>query len=307
LDNIQVFVGIPCVNEAENIGELLRQLKTVALDEHVKEICVISSGSTDRTDDIVTDFYRRNSKIKFIVEEERRGKTSAWNRLIRRAEEIGATIMVYLGGDNLPEDGAIHNLLSHFQNPKVGVVGGRPVPVNDVDQGFFGWYAHEFWNIHDIVSRKVAPKISGELMAFRVGVVREMPPAVVNDDFYLEECFRLSGYLCRYERNAVVYCKGPETVRDLIAQRRRVYAGHYQARFFFGRKPSTAQVSSMKYMFEGMPSKGMKGYAYLTFAILLQLVAYAVSKFDFVRCHIPYRWDLVKSTKELHKKVDWKG
>ena len=299
-NDIRVFVGIPCVNEAQNIGGLLKQLETVASDEHVDEICVISSGSTDGTNDIVMDFSKRHSRIKFIVEEERRGKTSAWNRLIRRAEEIGATIMVYLGGDNLPEDGAIHSLLLHFQDPKVGIVGGRPLPVNDPNRGFFGWYAHEFWNIHDIVNRKVAPKISGELMAFRVGVVREMPPAVVNDDFYLEECFRLNGYSCRYECNAVVHCRGPETIRDLVKQRRRVYAGHYQAKFFFGRKPSTARLSSMKYVFEAMPCKGIRGYAYLMFAILLQLLAYAVSKLDFIRCHIPYRWDLVESTKKLH-------
>ena len=44
--------------------------------------------------------------------------------------------MVYLTGDNLPEDRVIDNSFLHFQNPRVGIVGGRPVPVNDPSQGF---------------------------------------------------------------------------------------------------------------------------------------------------------------------------
>jgi len=291
------MVGIPCVNEAKNIERLLTRLTNIT--EPLINAIYVVSASSDETNSIVEQIQKAEPKIHLIKEPSREGKASAWNKIIRMAEFSGADVLIYLGGDNLPDENSFLHLLKPFNNPEIGIVGSKPVPINPSANAFCEWFAHELWNIHHIVNVKVAPKISGELMALRVGVVREMPPNIINDDFYLEQLFLVRGFKVAYAPNCVVYLKAPASIRDIIRQRRRIYLGHYQLKLLLGVKPSTARLSSMKYMFEAMPYKSIKSHAYLAFAIFIQLIAYVLSKSDLLRGQISNIWKMVESTKTL--------
>ena len=77
---IQISVGLIAYNEEENIKNLiLRILGQELFEFEIKEVIVVSSGCTDKTNDIVREISSKNSKIKLLVEEDRRGKYSAIN------------------------------------------------------------------------------------------------------------------------------------------------------------------------------------------------------------------------------------
>jgi glycosyltransferase involved in cell wall biosynthesis len=68
-DTLSCSVGIFCHNEAGNIASLVRALQTQHLREcAIDEIIVVSSASTDGTDDLVRDAMRTEPRLKLITQ-----------------------------------------------------------------------------------------------------------------------------------------------------------------------------------------------------------------------------------------------
>jgi cellulose synthase/poly-beta-1,6-N-acetylglucosamine synthase-like glycosyltransferase len=290
---MRVLLGIAAHNEEKNIRGVL---SAVTKESHVDEVLVVSS-STDNTNKIVGEFTRQSSRVTLLIEATRRGKSSACNTIIDYAEKHGFDIIVYLGADNLPLKGSIAALLGEFESENVGVVGGKPEPI-DCAENFLGWVTHLQWNMHHMLSRNYEPKISGELMAFRTNVVREIPVAIINDDAYVQLLGEAKGYVSKYVMFARAKLKGCSSVKDLVLQRRRVYLGHLQALFMTGRKLATFSWKHYpKVLKDALPSFGSKQLFYLLGAVILQGWAYLLALADFHLFRLPYKWEIAQSTK----------
>ena len=180
---IPITVGICAYNEEANIERTLRSLFSqesgvYALDS----VIVVSSGSTDRTDAIVESMIPEFPCIRLIRQEKREGKNSAINLILR---EKGTEIVVLLNADNiLGSPDSLNRLIEPFSDPKVGMVGGHPVPVNDRDT-VAGFTSHLVWTMHHHVSQ-MSPKI-GELMAFR-DIGKGLPTDKQSDEDILRLC-----------------------------------------------------------------------------------------------------------------------
>jgi len=232
-----------------------------------------------------------------MVENQRFGKASAWNKLIEFAEMKEFDALVYMGADNIPQKNSISLLLDELENG-YGIVGGRPIPV-DSKKTFLGWCTNLQWNLHHIISRDVKPKVSGEMCAFKTHVVREMPPGLINDDTYLERLFEIRGCKVAYCQSAEVLLKGPSNLIDLMNQRRRIYIGHHQIRMYTGQKPSTIWWSNLFLIRKALPSWGFRPFIYLILDIFIQGLLYFVAKLDFYRGNLPYKWRMARTTKSL--------
>lgn len=291
---MKVLLGIAAHNEEKNIGNLLSLLTN---ENSLDEILVVSS-SADNTNSIVEGFAKeKGSIVKLIVEGERAGKSSACNIIIEYAERMGFDVIVYLGGDNLPLKGSIRALLSAFDSERVGVVGGKPEPVDNPDT-FLGWSTHLQWNMHHAICSSYQPKASGELMAFRPGVIREIPRAIVNDDAYIQLIGWAKAYESRYAPSARVKLKGCSSLREFVVQRRRVYLGHLQILFLTGKKLETFKWRVYpKILKDSLPSFGFKGLCYVVGALILQMWAYLLALGDFHLFRLPYKWEIARTTK----------
>lgn len=296
---MSVMIGITVSNEEQNIGTLLEYLVNCAPSE-VEAIFIVSSGSTDRTNDIVESYCQQDTRIQLIKETERNGKAAALNLLLAYSENFD--YMVYMGGDNIPCRDALPQLLSALKSLDVEIVGGHPLPV-DSPNNFMGFCSHLLWNLHHESSLK-NPKISGELMVFKTRIIRELPPAIINDDAYIQALGELKRCKIAYCPEAEVLLKGPSTMSDFITQRRRVFIGHKQLEFLIGRKVSTMKVPSMKNLMNACPFKGLKGRVYLVGFIMLQGIALLLARWDFARHKLPIKWPMVKTTKNLHITTD---
>jgi poly-beta-1,6-N-acetyl-D-glucosamine synthase len=296
LPTLSYMIGIAASNEEQNIGTLLDNLVDSCPPE-VEAICVVSSGSTDKTNDIVKAHAQRDARIQLIIEPERNGKASALNILLSESEKYG--YMIYMGGDNIPCKGAIVNLLANIEEGDADIVGARPIPVND-SKTFSGFCCHLLWNLHHTSSLK-SPKISGELMAFRTRIVRELPPAIINDDAYIQSLGEMKRCKIAYSSDAEVLLKGPSTVTDFITQRKRVFIGHKQLEFLIGKKISTMKMPKWKDILNACPYRGVKGRTYAVGFILLQGVSFLFAKWDFARHRLPFKWKMVKTTKNLQE------
>ena len=296
LDTTRVLIGIPAYNEELNIGRTLDFLAR----KYPQYSIVVVSGSTDGTNRVTRELMRRHANIDLIVERERCGKSSALSILLRNL--YGRyDALICLGADNIPEDDAIDKLLSKLSSdPRIGLVGGRPIPVNNPTK-LAGWMTHLLWSVHHAVSID-APKISGELFALRAGVVSEIPPTIINDDAYLQFVVAFRGYELSYEPEAVVYLRGPEKVKEYYNQRHRVTIGHYQVEQLLGAKlPTTYARRNVLLAWRERRRVGfVKECCGFLFFLALSAVIVAKAWFDFyIRRNLPYKWRQVRGTKKI--------
>lgn len=217
---LEITVGICAYNEVQNIERSIRSIYDQRTkDITVKEVIVVSSGSTDGTDDVVKDLAEEYGNITLIRQEKREGKNSAINCYL---DNKTCDVVVMLNADNvLGNEDSLYSLVSPFFNEKVGMVGGHPVPTND-RKDKVGFATHILWTMHHHLAL-VYPKI-GELVAFR-DIGTRLPTDQQSDEDIIRMNLENAGYDCIYAPDAIVLNRGPETEEDFLKQRIRVNIG----------------------------------------------------------------------------------
>ncbi len=290
---IACSMGIMAHNEEANIGRLLDAItsqRTTVAD--LREIIVIASGCTDRTEDIVRDSAERDGRIRLVVQPRREGKASAVNRFLLEAQ---APILMVCSADLLPAPDTIEYLVAPFTDPEIAMTSCRPVPVNDADS-FMGFAAHLLWTLHHFIN--LIDFKAGELIAFRKVFVR-IPYSTAVDEAAIESVIRGQGYSVRYIEQAVTYNNGPETVRDFLRQRRRIYSGHLTLRDTSGYRVAT--LSSRRMLALALRHLDWRPRAFVwTWAIAaLEMYGRALGKLDYKRRRDHSVWEIAASTKQL--------
>src|SRR5713101_6986980 len=229
-------VGIMAHNEEANIGcSIHAALEQQSPVVRIEEVIVVASGCTDRTVPIVAEIALQEPRVRLCIQEKREGKASAINLFLKQAL---SPVVVLIGADVIPEVSAIEYLCAPLKEPQIGMVGGRPVPVNDPST-FMGHAIHLLWRLHDRLAR-IRPKL-GEVIAFR-NVISGIPTDSPVDEISIQALISQLGYQLIYEPACIVYNKGQLTIKDFLKQRRRIYAGHLQVRDQQNYEASTMKV-----------------------------------------------------------------
>ena len=289
-------VGIMAHNEEANIGRSIHAaLEQQSPVVRIEEVIVVASGCTDRTVPIVAEIALQEPRVRLCIQEKREGKASAINLFLKQAI---SPVVVLLGADVIPESSALEYLCAPFKDPKVGMVGGRPVPVNDLAT-FMGHAAHLLWRLHDHLSR-VQPKL-GEVIAFR-NVISGIPTNSPVDEISIQALISQLGYQLIYEPACVVYNKGPLTIRDFLKQRRRIYAGHLQVRDHQNYEASTMKVSPIVRQLIACRDFTMSTPEQVMWTLgtaILEGYARLQGYYDYCRKREHHIWQMVDSTKDL--------
>jgi biofilm PGA synthesis N-glycosyltransferase PgaC len=289
-------IGIMAYNEEANIARTLYAvLAQKGPSIHITEVIVVASGCTDRTVSIVSAIAEQEMRVQLCVQEKREGKASAVNLFLKEATN---KVAVLIGADVIPEEAALENLCSPFLNPEIGMTGGRPVPVNDVNT-FMGYAVHQLWHLHDRVAREYVKL--GEVIAFR-NVISGIPIDSAVDEISIQALISQLGYKMRYIPECVVYNKGPLTVRDFLKQRRRIYAGHLKVLAQQQYKASTIKVGPIvkqliaaRDVTMGTPRQALWTAGVIVLEGYARLQGYS----DYIRKREHHIWQMVDSTKDL--------
>ncbi|MFA5785454.1 MAG: glycosyltransferase [Actinomycetota bacterium] len=279
-------------NDGPNARPLLARL----LDEpRVGEVVVVASGCSDNTVPAVLEVAAGDSRVSLYVEAERSGKASAFNFGLSQAK---MPLVVLVSGDVLPAPGAIGHLLEALEDPKVGMSGGRPVPVNS-EATFTGHACHLLWRLHHRLALHI-PKL-GEMVALRAEAARQLPLTSV-DEACLQALVESNGWLCVYVPDAVVFNRGPETPRDFVSQRRRIHCGHLWLRHRYGYTvPSMKPVLLLRELvadqFENHARLRPVRLARTAMTVVMEGRARALARIDFVRGKEQHVWKMVESAK----------
>src|SRR5580692_417667 len=148
LKTLPTYVLItPARNEAKFIELTLQSM--VGQKYHPLKWIIVSDGSTDRTDDIVSKYRANNPWIDLLRMPERAerhfaGKVHAFNAGYAKAKELNPDVIGNLDADVSIEPDHFQYLLSKFgENPDLGV-GGSPFREGSVQ------YDYRFSNIENV-------------------------------------------------------------------------------------------------------------------------------------------------------------
>jgi cellulose synthase/poly-beta-1,6-N-acetylglucosamine synthase-like glycosyltransferase len=112
-------IMISVYNEEKVIGEKLKNTLSLEYPEELLEIIVISDGSSDRTNEIVSGF--KDPRLILKAFPERSGKTTCLNRVV---PETRGEIILFTDANSMFPSDAILKLVRNFFDSNVGLVTG---------------------------------------------------------------------------------------------------------------------------------------------------------------------------------------
>lgn len=304
---MDLSIGVFAYNEEGSIGELLDALIGQDLqDLCLSEVIVVSFGSIDATNQIVIKKAELHRCIRLESYPVCLGKAASVTRFLELA---ASELCVLVSADAaLHSPHAVYRLLQPLlHDPEVGIVGARH-RISNPGAGFVAFAGERVWSTLHLVSL-LEPKISGDLMAIRAGVVPSVPSGILNDDAFLELACRQHGLQRRYCPDAEVFIRIPENLREYLSQRRRIYGGHRQlARYFPEYRLSTTRFCLLVgLLFRQVTS--VRSCIYTVLLMLLDAAVRAQAQVDnLARRYEGGRWPTIFTTKlKLRQSTDGAG
>lgn len=287
-------IGIMAFNEESNIAFLIKDLLIQQTEKFlITEIIVVASGCSDSTQYVVMQMQKENNKIRLLTQEDRKGKASAINLFLSQAK---GDYIILISADTRIDKNAAELVLSTLLNNGIGMTGGRIVPLNEKNT-FMGYCAHMLWGLHHKLSL-IKPKL-GELVAFR-NSIKGIPIETATDEASLEAIFFWNDLSLKYVPEALVYNRGPETIKEFLSQRERIFIGHLWVRRNYHYSVSSLDHWLIAKLAIRSISFKPKYCIWTMGLILLEILARLKGAIRFlVFKRNPYIWDRIATSKSL--------
>jgi len=199
-----VSLIIPAYNEEEVIADRLDNALLLAYPEHALEIIVVSDGSSDKTEEIVTTYASKGVQLLSLP---RKGKNQALAAAVSKAS---GEVLLFSDANIFCEANALKAIAANFADPEVGGVSGDTSYHIKPGSESSSYGEHLYWRYDTWLKRLESQTGSivsahGALYAIR----RELyqPPAdfAAADDFVISTAVIEQGYRLVYETNARAY------------------------------------------------------------------------------------------------------
>lgn len=215
-------------NEARNLPAKLRNLQKLDYPADRTEVIVVSDGSTDGTEQLLSAFASA-PPFKIILNQHQRGKAAGLNDAIDAAT---GEIVVFMDARQQIESEAVRLLLENFADPDVGCASGH-LMMGDPESGESLRRIGLYWKIEKTIRELESASGSvigatGAFYAVRRNLLVQLPPETILDDVYIPM------EVSRQERRVVFDSRARAwdlpslgTERD-FAQKVRTLSGNYQ-------------------------------------------------------------------------------
>ncbi len=217
-----VSVVLAAHNEGPRIGAKLDNLLALDYPPEKLQVVVVSDGSTDDTNDVVSGpaYAERNVLLSRL--EPQGGKAVALNRGVQRAS---GEVVVFCDARQRLDPGALRALVPHFADPQVGAVSGELMLEGSRGPGAYWAYEKRIRAAEGAVDSVVGA--TGALFAIRRHLFSALPANTLLDDVYTPMQIVLQGYRVLFEPAARVFDE-EATLQGEFSRKARTLAGNYQ-------------------------------------------------------------------------------
>lgn len=215
-----VTLVVSCFNEAAVIADKLENALRTDYPADRFEVVVVSDGSDDGTDDIVTSFASRG--VRLVRQEGRLGKTMGLNQAL---ETIESDIVVFSDANALYEPEAIRRLVAHFHDEQVGYVVGAAL-YTDSDAGGSAHNENLYWR-YELAIKSMESRLhsvvggDGAIYAIRRRLWEPLQQRDIND-FVNPLQIIAKGYRGRFEPTARCFEETAGSYDREIARKERI-------------------------------------------------------------------------------------
>jgi cellulose synthase/poly-beta-1,6-N-acetylglucosamine synthase-like glycosyltransferase len=221
-----VSLIVPAHNEERHLAAKLRNIEEIEYPRERIECVLVSDGSTDATDRILT--HAAVPGRRFFRLAERQGKPTALNLAV--AHSTGE-ILIFSDASTLLAPDAVGKLVRHFDDSRVGAVCGavvfRRTMESAATEGIYWKYETALRRMEAEIGATLTA--SGAIFALRRSCYRPLAPETILDDFLLPMTTRRLGYRVEYEPKARAQDAAPESVSGEYTRRVRLAAGSFQS------------------------------------------------------------------------------
>ncbi len=225
----KISIIIPVRNGAKWIDAKLRSLLDSDYPAHLLQILVISDGSIDGTDELVS--AHANSCVT-LVSLPAGGKAAAINRGLERAS---SDIIVLTDVRQPFASDALRLLVACFADASVGVVTGELVIREGNTREEFNtglYWKYEKWIRKNLNRVDAMLGATGSICAVRREALGPIPPDILLDDVYIPLVAVSRGFRIYFEDHAKAYDL-PTSLHSEFRRKVRTQAGVYQVMRYF--------------------------------------------------------------------------
>ena len=219
-------------NEEAVIARKLENLLTLDYPEENLNIVVVSDGSADRTNEILTNFSgdaRLRNRVRIVLKPEAQGKAAGLNDAIKLAT---GEVLLFTDARQPIDSGALRLLIENFADPEVGVASGE-LMLGDPNSGEVGEGMGLYWQIEKAIRELESASGSvvgatGAIYCARRNLIQPLPEGTILDDVLLPMQIVRQGYRVIFDSRAHAWDlpylgKGREFPRKV-----RTLSGNYQ-------------------------------------------------------------------------------
>jgi len=224
-----VTLLIPAYNEAGSIEEKMKN--SISLDYPKEKLSIV--WVTDGSDDESLTLLSHYGNIHVYHEAERRGKIHAMNRGIKL---ISTPFVVFTDANTMLNKDAIREMMSFFEDEKVGCVAGEKRIENanlekavEAGEGLYWQYESQIKRLESENGSAVGAV--GELFAIRTELFEEVREDTILDDFVISLQIASRGYEIKYAPAAWGTETASVSVHEELKRKVRIACGGWQTLF----------------------------------------------------------------------------
>lgn len=221
-DNLpKVSLLIAAYNEEKVIEERLKNIASLDYDFSKIEVHIGSDCSSDKTNEILLKKQNEYNWLKIHLFEDRRGKASVLNDLIKFANY---DIVVFSDANTEFKKDALKNLVYQFQEEKIGGVCGKLILTDDEVEKTESVEERKYWLYETVIKESESNlgllfAANGGIFAIRKKLFEQIPiKKAVTDDLFISLSVIGKGYKFVYAKDA---CAVESVGKDVTTEFKR--------------------------------------------------------------------------------------
>ncbi len=197
----KVSLLIAAYNEEAIIKKKIENVLSLKYPQEKIEVIIGSDASSDRTDEIISQF---GEQINFIRFNSRSGKSVVLNKLVKMAS---GDVLVFSDANTLFNSDAINKMVPYFSDKRVGGVCGKLNIEGETDSSLGRWEKH-YWDMESKIKENEGRLgrvmgSNGAIYAIKKELYSDIPTnRLLMDDFFITLNVLKQHKKVVYEKNA---------------------------------------------------------------------------------------------------------
>ncbi|MDD5012046.1 MAG: glycosyltransferase family 2 protein [Candidatus Nanoarchaeia archaeon] len=271
-----ISIIVTAFEHSNTIGECISRI--LNQENFSEEFELIAACPDNPTKKIIMDYKKKYPQIiKYISQDYTHSKNQLMNEIMKIAK---GRILIWTDGNKFFEKDVVRLLVEQFNDEKVGIAGGRIIPLNGKNN-LYDYWAHVLTNgLHKMKKRRFKKNLfiehTATILAIRKGIINEIPLDVAEGTI-ISFLISNKGYKNIYVENAKVYVKYPSDLNAHFHQRVRSAKAHMTLLRY-------AKGSNIRYKnfynevlffsFDNLFDNFLKSLSFILFLAYIQIRAY---------------------------------